>query len=196
MLKPMNKATRSAHSLFLISVILCAVLTLGQKEDARKQSVKFSSLPAAEQLRINAAMKKWNQQFRRTSRKQTGAPAEALVTTVHLGPAEEDDLVLTDRPGCSPTGNCSILVVRALDSEYQVVLEGIGQSFALDRGEAHGLRDVVLRMHGSATESTVKSYRFNGMRYIRSACYNESFAILDSNGNLQELSEPRRTPCR
>lgn len=183
--------------LLLTTVLLMSVIRLSaicRAQDARRQSAKFSTLSPSQQSQIEAAIEKWNHEFKWKAG-QAVELAQALVDTIQLGPDDEKDLVITDRSGCSPTGNCPVFVLRPAHGEYRVVLDGIGQSVAVDRTAAHGFRDVILRMHGSATESTVKSYRFNGTRYVRVACYNEIFADLDSNGNLQQLAEPRRAPC-
>lgn len=89
-----------------------------------------------------------------------------------------------------------MLFLRPVRDGYRVVLDGIGQTYAIRQTQTHGFRDIRLTMHGSATESTIKTYKFNGLRYLRSGCENLTFAIDDEQGNLQELDKPRISPCK
>lgn len=167
------------------------------QDDMRKSSVRLSTLPAAEQSSVNSAIQHWYRQFESKAKdRSVNALGDASVATVRLGPAHENDLILTDRAGCSPTGNCSIFVMRPVKDRYRVVLEGIGQTFTVMRARANGFQNIEIRMHGSATMSAIKVYKFNGTRYLRSGCYDENFEVLDSAGNSRELKKPQITPCQ
>jgi len=174
----------------LIVLSLCALFAVA--ENKRVESVEISALPAPQRTAIVAALKRWD---RRLGRKPVddlqASTGSTLVDTVHLGLAEGNDLVLTDRSSCSPTGNCSILVLRAAQGRYRVVLDGIGQTYSIKRDRTNGFRNIELSMHGSAAESTIKAYKFNGSRYLRVGCYNVIFATSDGT----ELDRPRTTPC-
>ena len=76
------------------------------------------------------------------------------------------------------------------------MLDGIGQIYTVKPTRTNGFRNIELAMHSSATMSAVKTYKFNGSRYLRSGCYELNFTVLDSKGNVQDLDEPRITPCR
>ena len=178
-------------------VVLCLCTLLAASQQGRTNGISMSTLPAAQRSAIVAAIDRWNRQFKwKTPDNSDKLVTDTLVDTVHLGPPGEDDLVVTDRSECSPTGNCTILVLRPFKDRYRVILDGIGQSFSLQRSKVNGFRDVVLKMHGSATETTIKIYEFNGSRYLRAACYDENTTLLDADGNVQELEKPRITPCR
>jgi hypothetical protein len=96
---------------------------------------------------------------------------------------------------CSPTGNCSVWVLRTGTHGYPVVLHGIAQSVWIWPTRTTGFQDIVLGMHGSATSTTLKLYKFDGSRYRRMACYIADFEYLDQDGTIHELEEPRITPC-
>ncbi len=198
-------ATRSIlptrqHTDLKIRVPLSALGLLGFLAVAQSPehlSVSMSTLPAAQQSEINGAIKRSDRQFKwKAGNGPESAIRDASVEAVRLGPTDENDLVVTDQSACSPTGNCSILVLRSADGRYRVVLDGIGQSFTIRPDRTEGFRNIELTMHGSATESTVKTYKFNGSRYLRSACQDVHFATLDKEGDLQELEKPLVTPCR
>ena len=185
-----------ATTLFLICIVLFSIGAPGQ-DDLRKQTVKLSALPAPQRSAINSAIQQWNRQFPQKPKDNSATLGEdASVATIRLGPSDEPDLVVTDDSGCSPTGNCSIFVLRPTKDEYRVALEATGQIITATPARANGFRNIKVRMHGSATMSEIKIYRFNGIRYVRSGCYNESFEEIDKDGNVQELDTPRMTPCQ
>ena len=157
----------------------------------------MSTLPVTQQSAINLAIQHWYRQFKWKAQDSSSNPVgDASIATVHLGSLSEDDLIVTDQSGCSPTGNCSILVLRPAKDRYRVVLEAIGQTLTATPTRADGFRNIKVRMHGSATMSTIKVYKFNGNRYLRAGCYDENFEMLDGAGNLRELKKPQITPCR
>ena len=185
-----------ATTVLLIYIALPSMNALGQ-DDMRKQGVRLSTLPVAQQTNINSAIQHWNRQFEWKAKDQSRDPVgDASVATGRLGPADEDDLIVTDQSGCSPTGNCSIFVLRPIKEKYRVVLEAIGQTFTVTPARANGFRNVKVGMRGSATMSTIKVYKFNGIRYLRADCYDENFEVLDGAGNLHQLKKPQVTPCR
>ena len=98
---------------------------------------------------------------------------------------------------CSPTGNCPFWVFQKVASGYKVVLEkGAVQSFTVQPTRSNGYFDLVLGMHGSATEQGLYLYQFGQGRYRSIACYYANWSYLDDNGRVRELKEPRITPCR
>jgi hypothetical protein len=178
-------------SMGLMILSLCGLFAFAETDGAKP--VELSTLPAPQQRAIVEALKHWNRQIgRKLHADSETSMGSTLVDTVHLGPKNEDDLVLTDRSGCSPTGNCSMFVLLATQSRYRVVLDGVGQMYTLKRARSKGLLNIELSMHGSATESTIKGYKFNGSRYLRVSCYNEIFATSDGT----KLDRPRTSPCR
>lgn len=69
--------------------------------------------------------------------------------------------------GCSPTGNCSLHGFERSRRGWRPILDSIAQRCAFLPSSHGGRRDLVARMHGSATESTIKTYRWRKNRYVR-----------------------------
>ena len=98
---------------------------------------------------------------------------------------------------CSPTGNCAFWVFQKTTSGYRLILEkGAAQGFTIQPNRTNGYSDVVLTMHGSATEQGLYLYQFKQDRYRRAACYDANWTYLDKNNEVQELKEPRITACK
>jgi hypothetical protein len=97
---------------------------------------------------------------------------------------------------CSPTGNCTFWVFQKTPSGYRLILEkGAAQGFTIQPNRTSNYSDLVLTMHGSATEQGLYVYQFKRDHYQRAACYDARWSYLDKNGEVQELKEPRIAPC-
>ena len=98
---------------------------------------------------------------------------------------------------CSPTGNCPLYILRKTGADYRVILEkGAAQTVTVQKTRSNGYLDVVVGMHGSATQQGLFVYQFSNGRYRRRHCYNAFFTELGKDGEVHELEEPRITPCR
>jgi hypothetical protein len=97
---------------------------------------------------------------------------------------------------CSPTGNCPFWVFQKHGAGYRLILEkGAAQSYAIQPTRTNGFSDLVLTMHGSATEQDLYVYQFSGGRYRRTGCYEANWTSLGKDGEYRELKEPEVTPC-
>ncbi len=97
---------------------------------------------------------------------------------------------------CSPTGNCSFWILRHGRNGYRVILDGgSAQTFTIQSTRTNDFSDIVLGMHGSATDTTLTLYKFDGSRYKDAGCWEANWAALDKDGNWRELKEPRVTQC-
>lgn len=93
--------------------------------------------------------------------------------------------------------NCPLYVFQKSGTNYQVILKkGAAQTVTVQRTRTNGYLDVVVGMHGSATEEGLFVYQFSEGRYRRTHCYNESFTELGKDGEVHELEKPRITPCQ
>jgi hypothetical protein len=123
----------------------------------------------------------------------------AKQTRIHLADLNGDgkNEVIAQASGdilCSPTGNCSIWVLQRADKGYRLILKANAiQTFAIQPGKTNGFQDLVLGMHGSATEQELFVYRFVNDRYRRSACYDANWERLVGDKYV-ELKSPIVTP--
>ena len=72
---------------------------------------------------------------------------------------------------CSPTGNCPWWVLTKQGSLYSPILESFGNGLSTNCRPSKGQCDIVVFMHGSATELSIKLYRLANRRYRRMAAY-------------------------
>jgi len=97
--------------------------------------------------------------------------------------------------GCSPTGNCRFWVFQKSDHEYRLLFskESI-QSFTIQQSRSNGFSDIVVKMQGSATASTLTLLRYSEGRYKEAGCYDANWSVREGSA-VHELKEPRLTPC-
>jgi hypothetical protein len=101
----------------------------------------------------------------------------------------------SDNELCSPTGNCSFWVFMRSGSRYELILDtDARQTFTIQKSRTNGFLDLVLGMHGSATEEGLSIYRFVNGRYQTSDCYNANWRRLVGD-EWQDLKKPVITPC-
>ena len=69
--------------------------------------------------------------------------------------------------GCSPTGNCGLYGYERTNSRWREILNSDAQMCSILPSSHGGRRDISAYMHGSATEGTLKTYRWRRNRYVR-----------------------------
>ena len=92
---------------------------------------------------------------------------------------------------CSPTGNCSFWI---LSSGYMVLRETIAQTVKVQSTVHHGLPDVITAMHGSAFESDLTRWEFNGKIYLRAGCAIAAFGDALGDKGATWYDHPHITP--
>jgi len=123
--------------------------------------------------------------------------SQTLVKFIDLnGDGVPEVIAKTVGDACSPTGNCSVYVFQKIGTKYREILEGDAQNIRIQKTRTNGYLDVVVGMHGSATEQGLFVYQFSKGQYWRTHCYIASFSYTDKNGEVHELEEARITPCQ
>jgi hypothetical protein len=121
----------------------------------------------------------------------------ALDTRIKLVDLNHDgipEVVAQGMVNCSPTGNCPFWVFQKTPKGYKLLVEGYGQTFTIQKTSTHGFKDIVLSMHGSATQSGLTDYRYEDGSYHDVGCYSASWTVLEGE-TVQHLKEPLITPC-
>jgi hypothetical protein len=160
-----------------------------RKSNVPKQDKHLIAAAIASQLRPN--MSELEIESEDQLRKSALDTRIKLIDLNHDGVPE---VVAQGVVNCSPTGNCPFWIFRRTRRGYKSLVEEYGQTFTIQKTSTNGFRDIVVSMHGSATESGLTDYRFDGDVYRETGCYNASWTVLEGE-NLRELKEPRIAPC-
>jgi len=191
--------------LLVVAFTVCAaqVAKSGQKFLWDENQVQSAKHTLASETKISLADRAWLKDRLAQQYKGDPDPAKrAAETRVQLVDLNGDGVpeVVAQAVGnflCSPTGNCAFWIFQKMPSGYRLILEkGAAQGFTIQPNRTNSYSDVVLNMHGSATEQGLYLYQFKQDRYQRTACYDASWTYLDENDEIQELNKPRITPCK
>ncbi len=79
--------------------------------------------------------------------------------------------------GCSPVGNCDLYGFERSNNGWRLILRSIAQRCSLLPSSHGGRRDLMASIHGSATESTIKTYWWRQNRYVRVAEREHTWAL-------------------
>lgn len=75
--------------------------------------------------------------------------------------------------------NCDFWV---LDTKHHILLEKVTQTYSILPQIHNGRPDIFTSMHGSATDSSLSYWQFQGRRYVRIHCAELSYG--DADGNI------------
>jgi len=101
-----------------------------------------------------------------------------------------------DEEMCSPTGNCSFWLFQKDVNGYTLLLKKTAiQTFTIQPTKTNGYHDLVLGMHGSATDQELFLYQIHEGQYRKAACYDANWEHLGKDGEYHRLTEPRITSC-
>ncbi len=122
---------------------------------------------------------------------------QALVKFIDLNGDGVPEVIAQPIGNICGAANCPLYVFQKTGANYRVILKkGAGQTVTVQRTLTNGYLDVVVGMHGSATERGLFVYQFSKGRYRRTHCYDESSTELGKDGKVHELEKPRIAPCQ
>ncbi len=79
-------------------------------------------------------------------------------------------------PSCGAVGNCDFWILEKRNGRYRIILHDNDYWDITEMGKqvlrkrTNGYRDVLLKGHFSAAETSFVTYRYNGKRYVQSRC--------------------------
>jgi hypothetical protein len=170
------------------------------QELSARQSLRNSALSKQDKDAISAAIEDQltevmpDPEVESESRLRKAA-LDTRIKMIDLNGDGVPEVVAQGMADCSPTGNCSVWILQRKPDGYKVLLAAFGQTFTIQQTSTNGYRNVVVSMHGSATQSGLTEYRYRGGRYREAGCYSAEWTVRDNDGTIRELKEPRITPC-
>lgn len=118
---------------------------------------------------------------------------ELRAETVDLNNDGRPELIV--QGGCAAVGNCSTWVFRKTKNGYQQLLNDEAQVVRTNSASVRGYRDIVFQVHGSAYESKISTYRFDGKHYRLKGCIYRNYSYIDKKGRFQIRKRPQITKC-
>jgi len=88
--------------------------------------------------------------------------------------------------------NCGFWIYQKTGRNFELLLKGAGSTkVRAGWASANGYRNVVSESHASASETIVRTYRYDGSRYQLQTCVNRAY--YDDNGKY--TTKPTHRPC-
>ena len=94
---------------------------------------------------------------------------------------------------CAAVGNCSTWIYRTKEGGYLQLLNDMAQVIKVRRTITNGYRDLVFETHGSATDSGIMVYKFDGTQYRLKECFERTYRYEDRRGRMRDWKRPRIT---
>jgi hypothetical protein len=89
--------------------------------------------------------------------------------------------------------NCGFWIYQKKGNKTELLLQGAGATkVSAGRHFSKGFRDVISESHASATETIIRTYRYDGSRYQLQKCVSRGF--FDDSG--KQTSAPVERPCK
>ncbi len=131
----------------------------------------------------------------RVERFRDSLPYLLIAEPVDLNGDGVPELVIRGQGRICGANNCEVWIYGRTSTGYERLLgDEIIQTVEPLRTVSHGYRDVRTWHHGSAVDSDVTVYKFDGRRYRNVACANYAYGYRDSHGEWHDSKRPRITP--
>jgi hypothetical protein len=175
-----------AVSIIGISLALSPASAFAQARPHRSDAVPRQIL---EQIRRDTAWRPRVERFR-----------DSLAHLLIAEPVDLDrdgipELVIRGQGRICGTSNCETWIYRRTSTGYERLWgDDIIQRIEPLATMSHGYRDLRSWKHGSAWDSDVIDYEFDGRQYRAMRCANYNYGFKGSDGEIHTLKRPRITP--
>ncbi|HVE58620.1 MAG TPA: hypothetical protein VNB22_17430 [Pyrinomonadaceae bacterium] len=94
---------------------------------------------------------------------------------------------------CGGTGNCHIWIYEKKKGKYKLLLQSVAYNdaskwFEPKKAKSNGYRNILLKTHSTAAETTYQFYKFNGAKYVEYKCLMYKYTL--------DEKKPSIKPCR
>jgi hypothetical protein len=95
---------------------------------------------------------------------------------------------------CGATGSCSLWIYEKENGKYKLLLRSGGYNaetkwFEIKNRKTKGYRNLLIKGHYSASETTHSLYKFNGNRYVENKCWFEIYHINEEKPSTMTCKE-------
>jgi len=96
---------------------------------------------------------------------------------------------------CSPTGNCDLWIIEKTRTEFRILLTtDLAHVVCVRSTKNRGFSDVEKRSHGSAFDSRVTVFRYDGEQYQPAEGYNLRWKYDEATGKTRQVEGPTAMP--
>ena len=172
---------------FAITGVLCASFLLAVKSFAAQQR-RTIEVPKeiVEQLMQDEELRKL------IHLGENGRADNLVAEPVELNRDGKPELKVHGIGDICGAANCETWIFRKVGNKYQMLLDaGSIQRIELQKTFSHGYRDLIASMHGSACDSDLTLYKFDGQKYQRVTCFFRTYRYPDRRGQMREWKQAK-----
>lgn len=163
---------KRARTFAPFSALLWLALALPPAADAAERNPSRPAIAAAQEIKFVRDDVEARRIAERLLPKQIAELGSAdgeppILWTAWVRIAQAKPAALFVMYDCSPVGNCGLYGFERSNNGWRLILRSIAQRCSLLPSSHGGRRDLSASMHGSATESTIKTYWWRDNRYVR-----------------------------
>jgi hypothetical protein len=196
----MLRIARSLEPLVGVCVLFSLLAGCGQSErpaENTAETVPQKTQPPASETSAAPTLQSIKQQLRASMRIDADQDFELTSQKIDVQTGEEWLLVKGGGEFlCSATGNCPYWLFRRVSDRYQMELNlGVAQEVTVERKSKTANPVLTAKQHGSATQSGLRLYQYDGKRYKLVRCMRSDYQ--DPSHPDRLLDKPRITdePC-
>jgi|SRR6267143_2617122 len=174
---------------YLMLALICAAYLIAH-ESAFAQQRRPIKVPKeiVQQLMKDEEIK----EFLKT--RNDGLAKYLTAESINLNRDSKSELIVHGINEICGANNCYSWIYRKVGNTYQMLLyAGFVQQIEPQRTFTKGYRDVIASMHGSAWESGLTLYKFDGKQYRRMGCFFRTYRYQDRNGRYLDSKRPKIT---
>jgi len=95
---------------------------------------------------------------------------------------------------CGGTGNCQIWIYEKKKGRYKLLLQSVAYNdaakwFEPKKAESNGYRNILLKTHSTAAETTYEFYKFNGAKYVEYKCLNYKYTFDEKKPSIKTCAQ-------
>ena len=160
-------------------VFLLALPVLGQEKAVEvPKKIVEQMLEDGYEIEVNAA----------------GTPGNLRAHPMELNRGGEPEILVRGIGKICGAANCVMWVYQKDADSYRLLLDaGSINRIEPQKSYTKGYRDLMTVMHGSAWESDLVLYKFDGEEYRMDSCFYRTYQYEDEDGTLREWEEPKIT---
>jgi hypothetical protein len=129
--------------------------------------------------------------------KPDGGAENLVAKPIDLDPDGIPELQVHEIGSICGAANCVTWIHRKAGACYQLLLDaGTIQDIQPQKTFTHDYRDIMTSTHGSAWDSGLELYKFDGKQYRRVAMLLPYISYKDKRGNYREWKRPRITRAK
>ncbi len=105
---------------------------------------------------------------------------------------------------CGGTGNCAVWIYEKKNDKYKLLLQSVAYNdtakwFEVKKAKSNGYRNILLKSHFTAAETTYIFYKFNGTKYVEDKClmyryfsYEKKTSIMTCKEHSEQIEKELR----